>query len=315
MYTEFLVVLTTSVIYNFIKRILAVLSRRRNINTFFFRHIDYRIIIKVLSFFHWLCRKNYGCNNGFLQTHFNILGYKNPTTHAYCIMRQRVLNNALAYGNKSLHQQLIQCKAKLQSYINDNNISSQLIYAPLHTVSDILPAVLAGMASEKKVNVISVHNGMEHLVAIQKDNIYGFTLEQFNPSVMEGNDGTKLTGLVLSLMNDESNLVIFPDALPECTNRFTPVAMKTQDVVLFNKKAALHAGIYTFSRLLKQPALVYCLYFNSSTNQLDVDILGCVNFRDIHNQMPALIETGITKYSKEWIMWHYESFYCFNSQA
>jgi hypothetical protein len=227
-------------------------------------------------------------------------------------MRQRVLRNAIIYENHTLCNHLELCADKLRAFIDENNISKQLIYAPLHMVSDILPTVLAGIVANKKINVISVHSEHVNLIDRQQNNIYGVSIEQFNPAIMRGDKGTAFSDLVSSLINNESNLVVFPDALPECTSRYTSKSMKTHEIILFGRKSHIHSGVNSFSRLLKEPILIYCLFFNEENKRLDVDILGCVDFYDVENATPVLIECGISKYSSEWIMWHYASFFGFN---
>lgn len=261
---------------------------------------------------HFLYNRNFGCNYIFRQTHFNVLGYHGKVSHSYCVMLQKILKNALIYENKPLMEQLEKCAAKIRAYLDDNNIPPGVIFAPMHTLSDIIQTVIAALVMRKPVTVVSVHHSAASLLNKQNNNSCGISIEQFNPELMGGDGGTSFSEIILSLMDNHSNLIIFPDAIPECTCRLAKKNMKTFPATFMGKNYALHSGIPTFSRLLKQPTLFYALYFNKQ-NELDVDILGCVPHHKINKEMPVIVGKGIATYSNEWILWHYTSFFGFNS--
>ncbi|WP_436873734.1 hypothetical protein [Kosakonia sacchari] len=308
---EFLSLLLSGYVRVYYKKITIFRTIKSKLIALFFKHIDYRFLLCISEKYCFLFGKSYGLNNSFRQTHFNVLGFQSNTTHFFCVMRQKILKNALINENKQLLEQLEACAGKIRSYIDENNISSHLIFAPLHTVSDILQTVIAARVTGKPVVVVSVHNSMQSLHEKQNNNSQGISIEQFNPEAMEGNEGNSLQDIIFSLVENQKNLVIFPDALPECTTRLTKKKMKTFPVRLLERSCELHSGLPVFSRLLKQSTLFYCIRLDDKNN-LNIDILDCVDHRKIEKKMPELVEQGICRYNNEWTLWHYTSFYSYN---
>ncbi|MEN0584029.1 MULTISPECIES: hypothetical protein [unclassified Kosakonia] len=308
---EFLSLLLSGYVRVYYKKITIFRTIKSKLIALFFKYIDYRFLLYISEKYCFLFGKSYGLNNSFRQTHYNVLGLQSTTTHFFCVMRQKILKNALVNENKQLLEQLEACAGKIRSYIDENNISSHLIFAPLHTVSDILQTVIAARVTGKPVVVVSVHNSMQSLHEKQNNNSQGISIEQFNPEAMEGNEGNSLQNIIFSLVENQKNLVIFPDALPECTTRLTKKKMKTFPVRLLKRSCELHSGLPVFSRLLKQSTLFYCIKLDDKNN-LNIDILDCVDHRKIEKKMPELVEQGICRYSNEWTLWHYTSFYSYN---
>lgn len=308
---EFFSLLLSGYVRVYYKKITIFRTIKSKLIALFFKHIDYRFLLYISEKYCFLFGKSYGLNNSFRQTHYNVLGLQSTTTHFFCVMRQKILKNALVNENKQLLEQLEACAAKIRSYIDANNISSHLIFAPLHTVSDILQTVIAARVTGKPVVVVSVHNSMQSLHEKQNNNSQGISIEQFNPEAMEGNEGNSLQDIIFSLVENQKNLVIFPDALPECTTRLTKKKMKTFPVRLLERSCELHSGLPVFSRLLKQSTLFYCIKLDDKNN-LNIDILDCVDHRKIEKKMPELVEQGICRYNNEWTLWHYTSFYSYN---
>lgn len=308
---EFFSLLLSGYVRVYYKKITIFRTIKSKLIALFFKHIDYRFLLCISEKYCFLFGKSYGLNNSFRQTHYNVLGLQSTTTHFFCVMRQKILKNALVNENKQLLEQLEACAAKIRSYIDANNISSHLIFAPLHTVSDILQTVIAARVTGKPVVVVSVHNSMQSLHEKQNNNSQGISIEQFNPEAMEGNEGNSLQDIIFSLVENQKNLVIFPDALPECTTRLTKKKMKTFPVRLLERSCELHSGLPVFSRLLKQSTLFYCIKLDDKNN-LNIDILDCVDHRMIEKKMPELVEQGICRYNNEWTLWHYTSFYSYN---
>lgn len=308
---EFLSLLLSGYVRVYYKKITIFRTIKSKLIALFFKHIDYRFLLCISEKYCFLFGKSYGLNNSFRQTHYNVLGLQSTTTHFFCVMRQKILKNALVNDNKQLLEQLEACAAKIRSYIDANNISSHLIFAPLHTVSDILQTVIAAQVTGKPVVVVSVHNSMQSLHEKQNNNSQGISIEQFNPEAMEGNEGNSLQDIIFSLVENQKNLVIFPDALPECTTRLTKKKMKTFPVRLLERSCELHSGLPVFSRLLKQSTLFYCIKLDDKNN-LNIDILDCVDHRKIEKKMPELVEQGICRYNNEWTLWHYTSFFSYN---
>lgn len=308
---EFLSLLLSGYIRVYYKKINIIITIKRKLFALFFKHVDYRFLLYVSKKYCFLFNKDYGLNNSFRQTHYNILGVQSATTHCFCVMRQKILKNALANENKQLLNQLEACAEKIRRYIDENNISSHLIFAPLHTVSDILQTVIAARVTRKPVVVISVHNSMQSLHEKQTNNSQGISIEQFNPEAMEGNEGNSFQDILISLVENQKNLVIFPDAIPECTTRLAKKKMKTYPVKLLERNCELHSGIPVFSRILKQSTLFYCIKLDDKNN-FHVDILDCVGHREVEKRMPELVEQGISIFNDEWILWHYTSFFSYN---
>ncbi|ATF90582.1 hypothetical protein CO704_00050 [Cedecea neteri] len=250
-------------------------------------------------------------NDSFRQTHYNILGYDSDITHHVCVIQQRILKNALIYENKQLLNQLENCAKEIRNYIYENKISSQIIFAPLHTVSDIIQTTIAALVTKKPTIVVSVYDSMAALDAKQNNNSQGISIEQFNPESMTGNSGSEFHNIVSSLLENQKNLVIFPDAIPECTTRFTNKKMKTYSVKMFGNSCELHTGLPVFSRLLKQKALFFSINFDQKNN-LKMNVIDCMGHKEMEQRMPQLVEDCIRKYNNEWTLWHYTSFFSYN---
>lgn len=282
-----------------------------DIKKVFFTYVDYRIIIKISIFYHYLLRKKYGKENIFNQTHKNILGTQSKKNYTHNIIQQRILRNALVNGNKKLTTDLLICANKLKTFIANQKIESTPIFAPLHMVSDVVAASLPGLATDKPVTVISVHDEISSKKYTQEHNNLGLSIEQFNPGNLSGDNGSTFTSLINQLMDEKINLVIFPDILPECTLRIAKRKMNTTPIILFGREGSIHNGVNTFSKVLKSRVLFYCLFFNEKQS-LDIDILAFPTWRELNNVMPEIIESAINKYSHEWMLWHYSSFFYFN---
>ncbi|WP_170123782.1 hypothetical protein [Mangrovibacter plantisponsor] len=293
-------------------RLWASVKRKADWRKWLFSHLDYRVIIRFTRFMPAMVAAKGPCHQGFEQTHRHILGRANPTRYRDCIIRQKVLRNSLVYGNPALMKQLAQCASKIRQFIDGQALPCLPIFAPMHTVSDVLAGALPGFVTGKPITVVSVHDDIGSSVHTQQNNTFGLALEQFDPGKLQGDNGTTLASLVERLLDQQTSLVIFPDALPECTTRLAGRAMSTQTMMLFGKTAAIHTGLATFSRVVKHPVLFYCLFINGQ-NELDVDILDYTAYRELHGKLPAIIEHAIQKYSHEWLLWHYTSFFYFHS--
>lgn len=308
---EFLSLLFSGYIRVYYKKTNIIKIYKAKLLALLFKYIDYRFLLYLAKKYCYLFNNDYGLNNSFRQTHYNIMGFRGLTTHSFCVMRQKILKNALVNENIQLLEQLESCAEKIRCYIDDNNISTQLIFAPLHTVSDILQTVIAARVTRKPVVVVSVHNSMQSLHEKQNNNTQGVSIEQFSPEVMEGNEGNSFHDILISLLENQKNLVIFPDAIPECTTRLAKKKMQTYPVKIMERSCELHSGIPVFSRLLKQSTLFYCIKLDEKNN-LHLDILDCVGHREVEKKMPKLVEQGISTFNDEWILWHYTSFFSYN---
>lgn len=278
---------------------------------FLLRHIDYKLLVFLAGVLSFCIRKKNWLNNSFGQTHFNVLGYNCRNTHSEGVLKQRILRNALIYENKKLVSQLEKCASDIRKYIEKNDITSEVIFAPLHTVSDFLQTAIAALVFKKPLVVVSVYNDMKVLVEQRKTNVYGICIEQFNPESMMGDAGSDYQDVILSLIDKKVNLAIFPDAVPECTTKIAKKKMKTYAVTLFKRHSELHTGLPVFSRLLKQKVLFYTLCMDKKYN-LKVNVLDCIEHHEVKEKMPELVEEGIRKCSHEWTLWHYTSFYGYN---
>lgn len=284
------------------------------INLFYdllFRYIDYRVILFIAVRFSMCFNKNHGLNDSYRQTHFNILGFHTATTHHVCVTRQRILKRALIHENKELLKQLERCADDIRQYIREKKLSEHVVFAPLHTVSDIIQTVIAALVFKKTAIVVSVHDAIPDLDKRQSNNNHDIFIEQFNPEKMTGNAGSEFQDVIFSLLNNQKNLVIFPDALPECTTKFSNRKMKTYPVRMHGKNCELHSGLPFFSRLLKQKTLFYTISFDN-LNNIKLSILDCIDYQHIESRMPLLLEDGIRRYHNEWILWHYTSFFGYN---
>lgn len=308
---EFYILLLSGHIRRLYKKRILIQSFKDKVYSLFFKHIDYRLLIYFAKKYSWLFNKNYGVNKSFKQTHYNILGYHSDITHHVCVIQQRILKNALIHQNKQLLNQLENCAAEIRNYIDENKISSQIIFAPLHTVSDIIQATIAALVTKKPAVVVSVYDSMAALDARQNNNSQGISIEQFNPESMSGNSGSEFHDIVSSLLENQKNLVIFPDAIPECTTRFAKKKMKTYSVKMFGNSCELHTGLPVFSRLLKQKALFYSINLDRKNN-LKMNVIDCIGHKEMELKMPQLVESCIRKYNNEWILWHYTSFFSYN---
>lgn len=308
---ELYILLFFSYMRNVYKKRTILQNIRGEINAFIFKRIDYRLLIAVAKVFSVMFNRNYGLNDSFSQTHNNILGFPCTVSHHFCVIRQRILKKALLYDNKQLSKQLEICAAEIRHYLDKKNIQSPVIFAPLHTVSDIIQTVIAALVTKKPAVVVSLHDSMGMLEAKQDNNSQGISIEQFNPEVMEGNAGSGFHDVIFSLTENMKSLVIFPDAIPECTTKMAKKKMKTFSVKMFGKSCELHTGLPVFSRLLKQKVLFYSLSLDQGNN-LKLKVLDCVEHNEVEKKMPELITDCIQNNSREWILWHYTSFFSYN---
>lgn len=271
-------------------------------------HLKIHVFAHALSFiFHGSMRKRDS------QANINMQWVKpGAKHHAHLTLwaKKRCLEKAFYFHNKSLLREVKMCAVKLQAQVEVLRATgTPVIFAPMHTISDMLAAMVCGFVTPGNLAIISSHKTN----SLGPDEAAGYaalnmTLVKFHP--VDSNP-VVLKQILRSVKNHSTNLLVYPDVLPEVTERVFKKSMRTTDCKMFDRPAKIHSGLSELSRMAGATVIFFCLF--ERDGKLDIDILDQVQFAHVPEATPNIIQRAITSYPYVWLLWHSPSFFYFNS--
>lgn len=238
-----------------------------------------------------------------------VSGKHRPLLYHNVWRMKKVLEMAFYLNNPYLLANIRDLAAELDQKIADIRLQGKTpILAPLHMCSDMLASVVCSMVAPQKSSVISIYQsnnfGPNELQTMEK---FGFVLEQINPL----DAGRKMALALRQVQRQETNFVIYPDALPQSTWRITGKMMPTKVLQIFQRQGRLHMGTERIARLLDAEIVLF--YLNFDGQRLQLHILDVLNHKDFIKKSAPLIEQALTDHPESWLLWHYPSLFYFNA--
>ncbi|EGT4254024.1 ABC transporter [Citrobacter amalonaticus] len=228
---------------------------------------------------------------------------------AWIAVRRRLLEEAATWGqNPVLLQQIRACAAELDAVVaplHQQNIP--YILAPLHTVSDILAAMIGACVTPGKASVV-VSSSAE-LYNAQTRELGGINLSYCSIHQQNKTLAGDLIGLITDVATGQQNMIIFPDISPDYTLQAEGALAAKMPCRLFGRSAKLHNGVVRLSGVIAAQVVFYHLSYD---NGLHIHIHPPVSNQDVAHALPDIIESTLREYPQEWLLWHSHSLFFIN---
>ncbi len=232
---------------------------------------------------------------------------------AFCILYRRSFINAMVNGNNSTIKQINACSKELSAFMSnyEKQTNRRLLLYPMHIFSDELPIIVALHAIPNDLYVISDVNNDEWNKKWGDDANKWKEKNQrlilFNPFEKTKKDASKgIRNIIKKTRSGRCNFAVFPDAMPEYTQRLdnNHTYIKTD---LFGRQATLHSGPFNFPKLMQCDILPYYIYIKHGT--LKINLMEPIAHEEVNQKLPQAIEKAINSNFKQWILWHFFSFF------
>ncbi|CBG90219.1 ABC transporter [Citrobacter rodentium] len=238
-----------------------------------------------------------------------LVGQAERVDAVWIAVRRRLLEEAATWGqNPELLRQIHACATELDAVVaplHRQNIP--YILAPLHTVSDVLAAMVG--ASVMPGSACVVVSSSAELYNAQIRALGGVALSYC--SIHQPNKA--LAGELMTLITDvavgRQNMIIFPDISPDYTLQAEGALAAKLPCRLFGRSAKLHNGVVRLSGVIKAQVVFYHLSYR---NGLRIHIHPPVDHREIARALPRIVEKTLQDYPQEWLLWHSHSLYFIN---
>lgn len=215
----------------------------------------------------------------------------------------------LLYRNAHIEAEVRKCANELKEAMHG---CDNVILAPLHYYSDYMAAAVAALATDKRINLLSVYenNGYERKFGQCFDGLIG-RANQRDPLARSSAEAAKvLRSFTDSKKTDQEQLVVFPDITPEYSCRITGKYIKYQKVQLFGRGALMHPGVFRLAKITGMDVLVFLIFYKEGNIYLH--IVDRISPEAITDALPRAIEAALKRYPENWLLWNYTSFYYFN---
>lgn len=232
--------------------------------------------------------------------------------HSTLWAKSKYWNMAAFQNNRKIINELDKCAKKLTKVVDEiRGNGGNAIFAPLHMESDYLATLIAAFVNPRHATIVTINDNYQtNKHDTRKMLNKRIMIDRFDIGTKKTSSNLSINEVLTKARSNATNLVIFPDALPELTNRFTNQPMKTRDVTLFGKTAKIHSGIEVLA--LKMRATIVCYYLFDNGNYIDIHIETIVDCKKNKNLMPSIIESAIKRHPCSWLLWHSPSFYFYN---
>lgn len=238
-----------------------------------------------------------------------LTGQAGRVNAVWIAVRRRLLEEAATWGqNPALLRQIRACAAQLDAVVAPlHQQHIPYILAPLHTVSDVLAAMVGACVTPGNASVV-VSSSAE-LYNAQTRALGGIALSYC--SIHQENKA--LAGDLMTLITDvacgQQNMIIFPDISPDYTLQAEGALAPKLPCRLFGRSAKLHNGVVRLSGVIKAQVVFYHLSYD---NGLRIHIHPPVGHRDVAGALPRIIESTLQDSPQEWLLWHSHSLYFIN---
>ncbi|WP_075181613.1 ABC transporter [Pantoea sp. 1.19] len=221
-------------------------------------------------------------------------------------LRRRLLEQAATWGqHPALRQQIQRCAAELDRVVAPLHRARQpVILAPLHTVSDVLAAMVGASVTPGKASVV-VSASAEHYPADVRA-LGGVQLAYCSIHQQSDSLALRLAALVGDVTAGEQNLIIFPDITPDYTLQAEGALAARLPCRLFGRAAHLHQGAVRLAGMMSARVVVYHLWYEGG---LHIRIHDPLAADQVADTLPTLIEQTLRARPHEWLLWHSHSLF------
>lgn len=224
-------------------------------------------------------------------------------------VRRLLLEEAATWGqNKVLLEQIEKCADELNAVVAPMHLArTPYILAPLHSVSDILAAMIGAKVTPGKASVVV--SARADLYNQQSRDLGGLKLSYCSihqeNKILAGN----LMSLITEVAAGQQNMIIFPDISPDYTTQIEGNMEAKLPCYLFGRVANLHNGVGRLSGIISAMVVFYHLEYDRN---LRIHIHAPVAAKDVAKTLPVIIEDTLRKYPQDWLLWHSHSLYFIN---
>lgn len=240
----------------------------------------------------------------------SLLGDRRPVDFAWLMQRRRLLDLAAVYAhNGPLLAQLAQCSVQLNRVVEPlHRAGVPVILAPMHTVSDVLAALVGADVYPGRATVIVSGDVQQHF---RQAPAHGWRQRLDCCSIHDDQRliAGKLAQAMLEAADHHRNIILFPDITPDYTLHGNSGPTAKLACRLFNRPAQLHSGIVRLSRALRAQIVCYSLYYDRG---LHIRIDEPVAAENIRLALPGLVEQAMVRHADDWLLWHSHSLFFIN---
>jgi lauroyl/myristoyl acyltransferase len=257
-----------------------------------------------------LVAKEIKVNDSIATANFHCLSGNTRKLHyRWNAQRRKTLDILATWScHPEIRRQISACAQQLDNVVTPfYQAGEPVILAPLHFVSDILAVMVAAQVPPKKSTVIVSSSADNYR---QKDRQYinldidYCSIHQDNPQI-----ANSMMTAIDEARNNFRNIIVFPDITPDFTAHTNDQRAARFACELFGRKGNLHNGVPRLARTLKATVVVYYLTFDS---EIRIHIAPPQSYQKIKKELPCLIESAISQYPDDWMLWHSHSLFYIN---
>ena len=225
--------------------------------------------------------------------------------------RKKCLEKSGYHGEPGLIAHIRDCGQTLRDYVAATCPGRPLIFAPLHTVSDRIAAAVCSLGPARHATVVSAYAAD----ALGKDEMHSVALlgTKLDRLMVADLKAAEFRRRIKAVSEGRSHLVVFPDALPEFTSAMAGRPMRTRKIDIFKRPGRLHAGLEVLSKASKAVVVYFALY--EARGCLRIDVLGSLNWDGIASSGASMIEEGIRRHWRFWLLWRCRSLFYMNPES
>ena len=238
-----------------------------------------------------------------------LTGQKGRLNVTWVAMRRRLLEEAATWGqNPTLLWQIRACAAQLNAVVAPlHQQKVPYILAPLHTVSDVLAAMVGACVTPGNASVV-VSSSAE-LYNAHTRALGGIALSYCSIHQESKTLANSLMGLITDVAVGQQNMIIFPDISPDYTLQAEGALAAKLSCRLFGRSAKLHNGVVRLSGVIGAQVVFYPRSYDGG---LRIHIHPPVSSKNVATALPDIIESTLRAHPQEWLLWHSHSLFFIN---
>lgn len=292
---------------------LAITGLGVRLSCFMLRHTDYRLWLGVRRRLHcrWLLPRGLRNRSAVAAANrYSLLGSRSPQDFTWLMQRRVLLDLAVVYAhNAQLLSQLARCSAQLNRVVEPlHRAGEPVLLAPMHTVSDVLAALVGAGVYPGRATVIVSGDAQEY---VRQAPAHQWQQDLDYCSIHDDRRliADKLAQAMLEAADHGRNIILFPDITPDYTLNSNKDPSAKQACRLFNRPAQLHSGIVRLSRALRAQVVFYSLYYDHGVH---IYIDEPVAAENVSQVLPGIVERAMTRHADDWLLWHSHSLFFIN---
>jgi lauroyl/myristoyl acyltransferase len=277
--------------------------------------VRYVPIPVVLSVARGLCAlrltgRGFRSQNAVATENFRCLtGQTSPINAVWIAVRRRLLEEAATWGqHPALLRQLRTCADTLDAVVAPlHQQSIPVILAPLHSVSDVLAAIVGASVTPGNASVVvsaSAERYNQHARTLGGVQLTYCSIHQENKTL-----ASNLMSLIADVAAGVQNMIIFPDISPDYTLQAEGALAAKLPCRLFGRAAKLHHGVVRLSGVIRAQVVFYHLVYDRG---LQIHIHPPVAANAVAGTLPGIIEQTLREHPQDWLLWHSHSLYFIN---